>query len=52
MTHRYGCSHPDCDFEVEAESREELVRVAKVHEAERHDDVVQRVTVERRLDPA
>lgn len=52
MTHRYVCDHGDCDFEVEAESPKAVVRSAKRHEAERHDDVLQRVTVERRLEPA
>lgn len=50
MTVRYSCDHDGCDFDVEAETREEVVRAAKVHEDDRHDDVLQRVTVDRRLE--
>ena len=50
MTLVYRCHHDDCGFEVSAQGRDELVETAKRHEADRHDDVLQRVVVERRID--
>lgn len=52
MTAVYRCHHDGCGFEVSAEDGEELVETAKRHEADQHDDVLQRVAVERRIDSA
>lgn len=52
MTLHYRCGHEDCGFEISVEDREELVDTAKRHEADRHDDILQRVEIERHLEAA